>query len=132
MSNPDKKFWLHKLSPEAFRVCWEKQTEKPFTGALLHNHEKGDYRCVCCDALLFNSDTKYDSGCGWPSFFEAANDHAIKYESDYSHGMERIEITCASCGSHLGHVFPDGPKPTGKRFCVNSVSLAFGKEKSSL
>lgn len=116
--------WLKKLSPEQFHVCWEKGTERPFTGALLHNRKTGVYQCVCCDAPLFTSLSKFDSGCGWPSF-DKAIENAITYTEDKTHGMRRVEITCKSCGSHLGHVFPDGPTETGQRYCVNSLSLAF-------
>jgi len=122
--------WFSKLTPEQFNVCWEKGTEKPFTGALLHNRKTGIYHCVCCDAPLFESSSKFDSGCGWPSFDRAIPD-AVRYEEDRSHGMRRIEILCANCGSHLGHVFPDGPTDTGQRYCVNSLSLAFTEQNKS-
>ncbi len=130
MSAEKKVDWFSKLTPEQFNVCWEKGTEKPFTGALLHNRKTGIYHCVCCDAPLFESSSKFDSGCGWPSFDRAIPD-AVRYEEDRSHGMRRIEILCANCGSHLGHVFPDGPTDTGQRYCVNSLSLAFTEQNKS-
>jgi peptide-methionine (R)-S-oxide reductase len=125
--NNDK--WRDTLSSEEYRVCREQGTEAPFSGKLLHNHETGEYRCTCCDVSLFHSENKYDSGCGWPSFDAAINDSAIRYLEDNSHGMKRVEIRCAACDSHLGHVFPDGPETTGERYCVNSVSLSFRKNQ---
>ena len=116
-----------KLTPEQYHVLREKGTETPFSGKLLHNKEKGAYTCADCGTELFSSDTKFDSGCGWPSFFEA-NKKNIETKDDYSHGMHRIEVMCKKCGGHLGHVFDDGPKPTGKRECINSVALEFKKE----
>ncbi|WP_084715850.1 peptide-methionine (R)-S-oxide reductase MsrB [Vibrio galatheae] len=121
---PDE-HWREVLSGEEYRVCREQGTEAPFSGRLLHNKETGIYSCTCCQAPLFSSDSKYDSGCGWPSFDAPLNSEAIRYLEDLSHGMVRTEIRCAACDSHLGHVFPDGPKTTGERFCVNSVSLIF-------
>lgn len=116
------------LTEEQQEVLFGKATEAPFSGALLHNKERGEYTCANCGATLFDSEHKYDSGCGWPSF-DTAIDGAIKYAEDTSHGMIRTEITCANCGGHLGHVFPDGPKETtGQRYCVNSLSLAFEKQ----
>ncbi len=100
-------------------------TEPPFTGRLLHNKRDGVYHCLICDAPLFHSQTKYDSGCGWPSFYEPVSEESIRYIKDLSHGMQRIEIRCGNCDAHLGHVFPDGPQPTGERYCVNSASLRF-------
>jgi len=97
---------------------------------LLHNKREGVYHCLVCDAALFHSQTKYDSGCGWPSFFEPVSENAIRYLNDYSHGMQRTEIRCGKCDAHLGHVFPDGPKPTGERYCVNSASLSFTDEEN--
>lgn len=124
-------YWREKLSEEEYRVCREQGTEAPFTGKLLHNKETGVYSCTCCQAPLFQSDNKYDSGCGWPSFDAPINGQAIRYLKDLSHGMVRTEIRCAACDSHLGHVFPDGPKTTGERFCVNSVSLIFNNSIKS-
>ncbi|WP_172438161.1 MULTISPECIES: peptide-methionine (R)-S-oxide reductase MsrB [unclassified Vibrio] len=119
--------WREQLSDEEFRVCREQGTEPPFTGKLLHNKETGVYACTCCHAPLFVSDSKYDSGCGWPSFDAPIDDKAVRYLDDLSHGMVRTEIRCATCDSHLGHVFEDGPQTTGERYCVNSVSLIFNK-----
>lgn len=126
MTKPDE-YWRERLTDEEYQVCRLRGTEPPFTGKLLHNHKTGVYSCTCCEAPLFVSENKYDSGCGWPSFDAPINDKAIRYLEDLSHGMKRIEIRCAACDSHLGHVFPDGPKTTGERFCVNSVSLIFNK-----
>lgn len=106
-------------------VTLHRGTEPPFSGALLHNKSAGVYHCLICNAPLFLSETKYDSGCGWPSFYQPYSDEAIRYLEDNSHGMQRIEIRCGSCDAHLGHVFPDGPQPAGERYCVNSASLSF-------
>lgn len=116
-----------KLTAEQYRVTQEKGTERPYTGEYYDNKELGRYFCVVCDNPLFTSNEKYDSGCGWPSFYEAVSDSSIIETEDNSLGMSRIEITCGNCGSHLGHVFNDGPKPTGLRYCVNSASLNFEK-----
>lgn len=125
------KEWRERLSGEEFRVCRQQGTEAPFSGKLLHNRESGVYHCTCCQAALFRSDNKFDSGCGWPSFDAPINDQAIRYLEDLSHGMVRSEIRCAVCDSHLGHIFPDGPPTTGERFCVNSVSLVFNNQQKS-
>jgi peptide-methionine (R)-S-oxide reductase len=119
--------WKMELTPEQYRVMREKGTEAPFTGKLNFNKEKGTYKCAACGNELFTSDTKFDSGCGWPSFFDSIEEGKIKYQKDLSHGMVRTEIVCAKCGSHLGHLFDDGPQPTGLRYCVNSISLDFKK-----
>lgn len=117
--------WRTVLTQEQYQVLRQKSTERPFTGALTQNHETGDYHCAGCDALLFLSGAKFDSGCGWPSFMLPAESKAVIEHEDRSHGMRRVEVTCARCGGHLGHVFPDGPAPTGLRYCINSASLTF-------
>ncbi len=115
--------YRERLTPEQYHVTREKGTERAFSGAYWDCKDEGTYRCVCCDAPLFSSDTKFDSGTGWPSFYAALDSDAVVTESDRSHGMVRTEAMCANCGAHLGHVFPDGPRPTGTRFCMNSASL---------
>lgn len=119
------KEWAKQLTPSQYHVCRSKGTERPFCGNLLDNKKTGIYTCVCCDLPLFASHSKFNSGTGWPSFFQPIAEENITNIVDYSHGMERVEIVCTRCQSHLGHVFEDGPKPTGLRFCLNSESLNF-------
>jgi peptide-methionine (R)-S-oxide reductase len=117
--------WRTALTPEQYHVLREKGTERPYTGVFTDHHADGMYHCAACDAALFSSQTKFDSGCGWPSFYAPIDSTAVDLHEDRTLGMRRVEVTCAQCGGHLGHVFPDGPKPTGERFCINSVSLGF-------
>jgi peptide-methionine (R)-S-oxide reductase len=122
ISKPDAD-WARELTPEQFRVLRQKGTEPAFTGAYWDEHRPGVYRCAGCDAELFASDTKFESGTGWPSFFQPADESAVETESDRSFFMTRTEVHCATCGGHLGHIFPDGPEPTGMRYCINSAAL---------
>ena len=115
--------WRRVLTPEQYRVTRHKGTEAPFSGEYYKSDAQGVYRCVCCGEPLFSSDTKFDAHCGWPSFSKPIDSEHVKFVADHSHGMHRIEVQCRKCGAHLGHVFDDGPQPTGQRFCINSVSL---------
>ncbi|HUX44500.1 MAG TPA: peptide-methionine (R)-S-oxide reductase MsrB [Terracidiphilus sp.] len=125
-SNAD---WRAMLTQEQYHVLREKGTERPFTGQFTENHETGNYHCAGCGALLFLSDAKFDSHCGWPSFMLPADSNSVEEHEDVSFGMRRVEVTCAHCGGHLGHVFPDGPGPNGLRYCINSASLSFARPK---
>jgi peptide-methionine (R)-S-oxide reductase len=124
--------WRQELSAEQFHVCREHGTERPFSGAYYAEKGEGVYRCSCCGEPLFDSGTKYDSGTGWPSFYAPMSDASVGTTEDRSHGMHRTEVHCRRCGAHLGHVFPDGPQPTGLRYCINSVSLKMERKTSDV
>ncbi|MEO9871247.1 peptide-methionine (R)-S-oxide reductase MsrB [Ekhidna sp.] len=126
--NKGEEEWKKELSDEQYHILREKGTERPWTGALLENKDKGVYECAACGNELYSSETKYDSGSGWPSFFDPITADAVDFEKDKSFGMTRTEVKCGKCGSHLGHIFPDGPQPSGQRYCMNSGALSFKKK----
>jgi len=118
--------WRRELTPEQYHILRQKGTERPYSGEYTDTEDDGEYKCAACGQMLFDSDTKFHSGCGWPSFYDAVPG-AVEMTEDRTHGMNRIEVTCSRCGGHLGHVFPDGPAPTGQRYCINSVSVKLDK-----
>ncbi len=126
--NKTEEEWRNDLTAEQFHILREKGTEFAYTGKYWNHHEDGSYRCAGCGQLLFKSDTKFDSHCGWPSFFDAVDNSAVAFHTDTTHGMKRTEVTCSNCGGHLGHIFEDGPAPTGQRYCINSASIEFDKK----
>jgi peptide-methionine (R)-S-oxide reductase len=126
----DETYWQEKLTPEQYHIVRQKGTERPFTGVYNDHYEEGVYRCVACEQPLFASKTKFKSGSGWPSFWDVIEQGKVDLVNDYSHGMSRVEVTCSQCGAHLGHVFNDGPAPTGLRYCINSLSLDFEPKES--
>lgn len=126
----DEAYWQEKLTSEQYHIVRQKGTERPFTGVYNNHYEEGVYRCVACEQPLFASKTKFKSGSGWPSFWDVIEQGKVDLVNDYSHGMSRVEVTCSQCGAHLGHVFEDGPAPTGLRYCINSLSLDFEPKES--
>ena len=123
--------WRERLTDEEYEVLREQGTERPHSGEHVDRDDEGTYTCAACDEVLFDSETKFDAHCGWPSFWDIADEDAIELREDHSHGMERTEVVCANCGGHLGHVFDDGPEPTGQRFCINSVALDFEADEDA-